>query len=111
MTKRKKPICVIILICVICGLLFLSSIAYALEMDLHSNNTCCLITDEADRWVLKRKLKNDMPTILTNLKPYKESIEGIAVEATYNWYWIVDGLMRADYKINLAHPLIAIPTQ
>jgi len=24
------------------------------------------------------------------------------VEATYNWYWLVDGLMEAGYQVHLA---------
>jgi transposase len=26
------------------------------------------------------------------------------VESTYNWYWLVDGLMEAGYKVHLANP-------
>ena len=26
------------------------------------------------------------------------------VESTYNWYWLVDGLMDADYRVHLANP-------
>jgi transposase len=26
------------------------------------------------------------------------------VESTYNWYWLVDGLMDADYRLHLANP-------
>jgi transposase len=26
------------------------------------------------------------------------------VESTYNWYWLVDGLMEADYRVHLANP-------
>ena len=29
---------------------------------------------------------------------------GIAVESTYNWYWLVDGLMEEGYKVHLANP-------
>ena len=28
------------------------------------------------------------------------------VESTYNWYWLVDGLMDADYRVHLANPAI-----
>jgi hypothetical protein len=27
----------------------------------------------------------------------------IAVESTYNWYWLVDGLQTVGYKVSLAH--------
>ena len=26
------------------------------------------------------------------------------VESTYNWYWLVDGLMEAEYRVHLANP-------
>jgi len=29
---------------------------------------------------------------------------GIVVESTYNWYWLVDGLMEEGYKVHLANP-------
>ena len=29
---------------------------------------------------------------------------GIVVESTYNWYWLVDGLMKEGYKVHLANP-------
>ncbi|MDO9350507.1 MAG: hypothetical protein Q7U55_04635, partial [Deltaproteobacteria bacterium] len=38
------------------------------------------------------------------LKPFKEEIVGIVVESTYNWYWLVDGLMEEGYKVHLANP-------
>jgi len=28
----------------------------------------------------------------------------VVVESTYNWYWLVDGLMEADYRVHLANP-------
>ena len=28
------------------------------------------------------------------LKRFQEELVGIAVESTYNWYWMVDGLME-----------------
>ena len=38
------------------------------------------------------------------LEPFRESLEGIVVESTYNWYWIVDGLEKEGYKLSLANP-------
>jgi hypothetical protein len=29
---------------------------------------------------------------------------GIVVESTFNWYWLVDGLMDSGYKVHLASP-------
>ena len=28
----------------------------------------------------------------------------MVVESTYNWYWLVDGLMEASYRVHLANP-------
>jgi transposase len=41
---------------------------------------------------------------LEQLAPYHADIEGLVVESTYNWYWLVDGLMEADYRVHLANP-------
>ncbi len=38
------------------------------------------------------------------LAPHKEEIIGVVVESTYNWYWLVDGLMDAGYQVHLANP-------
>lgn len=42
--------------------------------------------------------------ILTELKPFKDNIEGIVVESTFNWYWLVDLLMDEGYRLHLANP-------
>src|SRR5215471_17436117 len=38
------------------------------------------------------------------LAPYQTDLTGVVVESTYNWYWLVDGLMEADYRVHLANP-------
>jgi Transposase len=35
--------------------------------------------------------------------PYHASIAGVVVESTFNWYWLVDGLMEAGYRVHLAN--------
>ncbi len=42
--------------------------------------------------------------ILQLLKPYKKRIVTIAVESTFNWYWLVDGLQDQGYHVVLANP-------
>ena len=59
-------------------------------IDLHSNNALCGLMDESGRRLIHKKLPCDLPTILQVLQPYKERIATIAVESTYNWYWLVD---------------------
>lgn len=73
-------------------------------IDLHSNNAVLVIIDQAKKWVFRRRLKNDLSLILEALSKYRETLVGIAVESTYNWYWLVDGLMANSYKVHLAHP-------
>jgi transposase len=72
-------------------------------IDLHSNNSVVAVTDEQDKVVYRKRLPNDLDTILSALEPYQEYLEGLVVESTYNWYWLVDGLMEAGYRLHLAN--------
>jgi hypothetical protein len=45
-----------------------------------------------------------LPTVLAALAPYRERLAGVAVESTYNWYWLVDGLQANRYATRLANP-------
>lgn len=71
--------------------------------DLHSSNSLLGVMDEEGKRLLKKRLQNDPLIILHTLKPYKEDIEGVAVESTYNWYWLVDLLVDQGYKVHLAN--------
>jgi len=62
-----------------------------------------VLLNEKDEIVFRKKLPNDLGVILGQLAPYKDRIEGIAVESTYNWYWLVDGLQDAGYKLHLVN--------
>lgn len=73
-------------------------------IDLHSNNMFCGITDQCGRRVFHRKLPCTMSAVLNGLEPFRERIARIAVESTFNWYWLVDGLIDAGYEVVLAHP-------
>ena len=72
-------------------------------IDLHSNNSVVAVTDEQDKVVYRKRLPNDLSTILAVVEPYREFLEGLVVESTYNWYWLVDGLMAAGYQLHLAN--------
>jgi transposase len=73
-------------------------------IDLHANNSVVVLMNEQDEVIYQKRLPNDLPTILEQLAPYHADIEGLVVESTYNWYWLVDGLMEADYRVHLANP-------
>jgi transposase len=71
--------------------------------DLHSNNSVVALLDEEDRVVYRKRLANEAATVLAELEPYRDRIEGLVVESTYNWYWLVDALMEAGYRLHLAN--------
>jgi len=73
-------------------------------IDLHSSNNFLGIIDEEGKQLYSRRLKNSLEEVLRELLPYKEFVDSIVIESTYNWYWLVDGLMKDGYKIHLANP-------
>ncbi len=74
-------------------------------LDLHSRNTYIGIMDDALNRVFKKRVANDLDQILHTLEPFKKRLKGFVVESTYNWYWLVDGLMDAGYgSAHLANP-------
>jgi len=72
--------------------------------DLHSNSNLVGVIDGQGRRVFKRRLSNDLGWIRETLGPFKEELVGVVVESTYNWYWLVDGLMEEGYRVHLANP-------
>jgi len=72
-------------------------------IDLHSTNSVMVLIDEQDQIVYEKRLPNDLAMIIKELSVYQSEIEGIVVESTYNWYWLVDGLMAEGYKVHLAN--------
>jgi len=74
-------------------------------LDLHSRNTYIGIMDKAFNRVFKKRVPNQLELILQTLEPFREQIKGFVVESTYNWYWLVDGLMDTGYSsAHLANP-------
>lgn len=73
-------------------------------VDLHSNNNYLGIIDQKDKRVYKKKLPNELPAVLEELEAYRGELEGVVVESTFNWYWLVDGLMDNGYRVHLANP-------
>jgi transposase len=72
-------------------------------IDLHSNNSVVVITDETDRVLLSRRCPNDLAKITMLLEPHRTELAGVVVESTYNWYWLVDGLKGAGFEVKLAN--------
>lgn len=73
-------------------------------IDLHSNNSVAVIIDHQDNVVFQQRLPNDIQTIDAALRPFREDLHGVAVESTFNWYWLVDGLQAAGFEMMLVNP-------
>ena len=72
-------------------------------IDLHSNNCVVTVLDERDRTVYAKRLANDLGTVLAALRGCAGTMRGVAVESTYNWYWLVDGLQAAGFTVHLVN--------
>jgi len=73
-------------------------------VDLHSNNGFYGIVEKSGRRVLGKRIPNDLNKVLDVLGRFKDEIVEVAVESTYNWYWLVDGLEANGFKVRLANP-------
>ena len=72
-------------------------------IDLHSNNSVLTVLDEQDRTVFARRLANDLAAIVAALRSCAGTVRGVAVESTYNWYWLVDGLQDEGFAVHLVN--------
>jgi transposase len=72
-------------------------------IDLHSNNHVVVVIDEEDRRLMEKRLPNSLARTTELLAPYRQELAGIAVESTFNWYWLVDGLMDQGYPLHLVN--------
>lgn len=72
-------------------------------IDLHSNNSLVVVLDETDRVIYRKRLPNDLDGIVSALRSCGGQVQGVAVESTYNWYWLVDGLQDAGFAVHLVN--------
>ena len=73
-------------------------------IDLHSSNNYIGIINDKDEKLFGKRLPNNLNDVLMALEPYKDTLKGVVVESTYNWYWLVDGLQENGYPMHLANP-------
>jgi len=73
-------------------------------IDLHSNNLVIGLMDMDGKRVAHQKVECRLSEVVKFLAPYKKRLEQVAVESTYNWYWLVDGLQALRYPVVLANP-------
>src|SRR6266540_4829277 len=72
-------------------------------IDLHSNNSMVVVSDETDRILCRRRVPNELGAVLALLEPHRAELAGVVVESTYNWYGLVDGLQDAGLHVHLAN--------
>jgi len=72
-------------------------------IDLHSNNHVVVVIDGKDKRLVERRVPNDLGETLSVLEPFREDVLAVAVESTYNWYWLVDGLADHGYSTRLVN--------
>ena len=72
-------------------------------IDLHSNNHVVTVIDGSDRRVYERRLPSDLARTRAALEPFRSELVAVAIEATFNWYWLVDGLMDTGYEVRLVN--------
>lgn len=73
-------------------------------IDLHSNNHVVVVINEEDKRLYEKRLPNDLSETLRALDPFKDRLVSTVVESTFNWYWLVDGLVDHGYHMELANP-------
>ena len=73
-------------------------------IDLGARESQICVINKRVKKVLELKTPNKLEHIKQLLEPYKADLE-IVVESTFNWYWLVDGLQAAGFKVVLAHTL------
>jgi transposase len=72
-------------------------------IDLHSNNSVLVVTDDEDHVVFRKRLRNEPSLAVNALMPFAKQLRGVVVESTYNWYWLVDDLMDHGHRVYLAN--------
>ena len=72
-------------------------------IDLHSNNNVVVVSNDEDKVVYRKRLINEPGIVLSALAPFSAELQGVVVESTYNWYWLVDALMGDGHQVHLAN--------
>ena len=64
--------------------------------------------DENDRRVFERKLDNDARLLIACLAEFKDELLAVAIESTFNWYWLSDALIEAGFEVRLVNTTAVI---
>jgi transposase len=72
-------------------------------IDLHSNNSFVTVINDMDKRLLEKRIDNDPGLIIQALKRYRSRLKAVAIESTFNWYWLADALEDAGFKVQLVN--------
>ena len=78
-------------------------------IDLHSTNYVLAIINETGETLFRQRLRNDVRDVKKHLLPYQDLLVGIAIESTFNWYWLVNELLALGFRVHLLNPLAIKP--
>ncbi len=78
-------------------------------IDLHSSNNYIGVINSKDKRLYGKRHDNNIKQVVKALRPFRKNLKGVVVESTYNWYWLVDGLQEAGFKVHLANPAAIQP--
>ena len=73
-------------------------------IDLHSSNNFVGVINDKDKILYGKRHANRLDDVLRALDPFKDNLQGVVVESTFNWYWLVDGLQEHGFPVHLANP-------
>ena len=72
-------------------------------IDLHRRRSVIVVLDADGIRLSCVRIVND-PVALLECLPQPEEVVGVVVEATFSWYWAVDLLQEAGFRVHLSHP-------
>jgi transposase len=75
---------------------------WGIVLSATSSHLC--VVDENLSIQLQQKTANELPRIVALLDTFKSNLQ-VVLESTFNWYWLVDGLLHLGFDVCLAHPL------
>jgi len=75
-------------------------------IDLHSNNSYFAVMSETGERLFHKRYSNKKTDIMKALDQVNKfgEIKRLAVESTYNWYWLIDFLHELGYQVDLTNP-------
>jgi len=76
---------------------------YFVGIDLHKDYSTITVLGETGDEIDQQNIPNDAEDFTLYFKRWEGKIK-VALEATYNWYWLVDLLQRLGAEVKLANP-------